>query len=260
MKSKSLAMLKNLVWGLFLSLITAGPVLAQNAVVEFEGQYWITTLSAETKVTLEGKGTDINIKSDLGIADKNFFSGRFNIFAGQKNRLTFSYTPISYESDSPIKRTVEFSGETYAVNTRVVTTLNLQYLSFGWAFQFINVGGGTFKFGTLVEVKGVKGDVSLAVPNLAIDNAWEYSAWLPTLGLAMDINPAPFLNIFAEISGMSAGDYGMIWEAEGGIKFIPFKFFSISGGYRFLNIEARKDWDYARLSLGGPYVGLSLRF
>ena len=174
--------------------------------------------------------------------------------------MTFSYTPISYKSDSNLKRTIEFAGETYALNTRVDTALDLQYLSFGWAFQFVNVEGGKFKFGTLLEVKGVLGDVSLAAPNLAIDNAWNFSAWLPTLGLAMDINPTPFINIFAEISGMTAGQYGTIWEGEAGIKFIPFKNFSISGGYRVVSIDARDDPDYAKVQLGGPFVGLSLRF
>jgi hypothetical protein len=253
-------MLKKMVWGLLFGLVAANTVLAQNAVVEFEGRYWITNLSTEVKVTREGKGTDINFKSDLDLADKNFPSGRFSLFINPNHRLTFSYTPISYNSDSNLKRTVEFLGETYALNTRVVTTLNLQYLRFGWTYQFVNVDGGKFKFGTMLEVKGVQGDVSLATPNLGIDNAWNFSAWLPALGLAMDINPAPFLNIFAEISGMAAGQYGTIWEAEAGVKFIPFKNFSISGGYRLVDFDARDDPDYAKIRLAGPFVGLSLRF
>ncbi len=111
-------MLKNLVWGWILCLLTVSPVLAQDAVVEFEGRYWMTNLSAETKLTQDGIGTDIDLKSDLGIADKNFPSGRFVIFISPKHRLTIDYTPISYDIDSNIKRTVEFGGETYAVNTR----------------------------------------------------------------------------------------------------------------------------------------------
>ncbi len=253
-------MLKNLVWGWILCLLTVSPVLAQDAVVEFEGRYWMTNLSAETKLTQDGIGTDIDLKSDLGIVDKNFPSGRFVIFISPKHRLTIDYTPISYDIDSNIKRTVEFGGETYAVNTRVKAALNLQYLRFGWAYQFINLEGGKFKFGTLVEIKGVQGDVSLAAPDLGIDNAWNYTAWLPTVGLALDINPVPFLNIFAEFSGLPAGQYGTIWEAEAGVKFIPIKNFTISGGYRLVDIDARNDPDYARVKLGGPYVGLSLRF
>lgn len=255
-----MVMLKNLVWGLVLCLLGASTVFGQNAVVEFEGRYWMSNLSAEAKVIEQDRGTDINLKSDLGLGDKNFLSGRFNFFINPNHRLTLNYTPIRYDADSNIRRTVEFAGGTYSANTRVVAALNLQYLRFGWAYQFVNVEGGKFKFGTLFELKGVQGDVSLAAPDLGIDNSWDFSAWLPTLGLAMDINPIPFLNIFAEISGLPAGKYGTIWEGEAGIKFIPFKNFSISGGYRLVDIDARDDPDYARVKLGGPYVGLSLRF
>jgi hypothetical protein len=253
-------MLKKLVWGCILCLISASTSLAQAAVVEFEGRYWITNLSAEAKVTEAGNGTDIDLKRDLGIADQNFLSGRFSVNIGPNHRLTLNYTPIRYSINSNIKRTVEFAGETYAINTRVLTSLDLQYLRIGWAYQFVNVEGGKFKFGTLVEVKGAQGDVSLAAPDLGIDNAWNFKAWLPTLGLAMDINPVPFINIFAEISGLPAGQYGTIWEGEAGIKFIPFKNFTVSGGYRIVEIDARNDPDYATVKLGGPFVGLSLRF
>jgi hypothetical protein len=253
-------MLKKLVWGWVLCLLAVSPVFAQDAVVEFEGRYWITNLSAEAKVTQEGKGTDINLKSDLDIADKNFLSGRFAFFISPNHRLTLNYTPISYSTDSNIKRTVDFAGETYPVNTRVVAALNFQYLRFGWAYQFVNLAGGKFKFGTLLEVKWAQGDLSLAAPGLGIDNRWNFSAWLPTVGLAMDINPIPLLNIFAEISGLPAGQYGTIWEAEAGMKFILFRYFSISGGYRVVAIDPRNGSDYATIKLGGPYIGVSLRF
>ncbi len=253
-------MLKNLVLGLVLCLLAVGTVSAQDPVVEFEGRYWMTNLSAEGKVTQGGKGTDINLKSDLEIGDKNFFSGRFNVFISPTHRLSLNYTPISYNADSNLKRTVDFGGDTYSVNTRVIAKLDLQYLRFGWAYQFVNLEGGMFKFGTLLEINGVWGDVSLAAPNLGIDNGWNFAAWLPTVGVALDINPTPYLNFFAEVSGLPAGQYGTIWQVDAGVKFIPFKNFSISGGYRLVDIEARNDPDFARVKLGGPYIGLSLRF
>ncbi|MCJ7832774.1 MAG: hypothetical protein MUQ20_00115, partial [Deltaproteobacteria bacterium] len=160
-------MLKNLVWGWVLCLLAVSTVLAQDAVVEFEGRYWMTNFSAEAKVTQEGRGTDVNLKSDLGIADKNFPSGRFSVFISPTHRLTLNYTPISYNTDSNIKRTVEFGGETYTFNSRVIADLKVQYLKIGWAYQFVNLEGGKFKLGTLLEIKGVQGDVSLAAPDLA---------------------------------------------------------------------------------------------
>lgn len=255
-----MVMLKNLVLGMVLLLLVVGTATAQDPVVEFEGRYWITNLSAEGKLTQGGIGTDIDLKSDLQIGDKNFFSGQFSFFISPTHRLTLNYTPISYNTDSTLRRTLEFGGDTYAINTRVIGNLDLQYLRLGWAYQFVNVRGGMFKFGTLLEINGVWGDVSLAAPSLGIDNKWNFTAWLPTVGVALDVNPTPFLNFYAEASGLPAGQYGTIWEVDAGVRFIPFTHFSISGGYRLVNIEARSDPDYAKVRLGGPYVGLSLRF
>jgi hypothetical protein len=257
-----MVMPKKLIWGWILCLLAAGPVLAQDAVVEFEGRYWFTNFSAEAKVTQDGRGTDVNLKSDLGLADKDLPYGRLSVFINPRHRLTLNYTPIGYNVDTNLKRTLEFGGETYTINNRVIADLKVQYFKLGWAYQFVNLEGGKFKLGTLLEIKGVQGDVSLAAPDLPspIDNAWNFYAWLPTVGIALDINPTTYLNLFAEFSGLPAGQYGTIWEAEAGIKYIPFKNFSISGGYRLLNIEARSDPDYAKVNLGGPFLGLSLRF
>jgi len=96
-------MIKKLIWGWIICLLAAGPIWAQNAVVEFEGYYWVTNLSAEAKLTKDGRGTDVNLKSDLGIADQNFPFGRLTVFLNPAHRLTFNYTPISYNINTNIK-------------------------------------------------------------------------------------------------------------------------------------------------------------
>lgn len=255
-------MLKKIVWAMVLGLLLGSAAWAQDAAVEFEGRYWMTNLSAVTKVTREGNGTDVDFKSDLKLDDKNFPYGRFTVFINPQNRLSFTYTPVSYSTNTIITRDIQFGGQTYSANSRVTGDLNVQYLRFGWAWQFINVEGGKFKLGSLLEVKGVQGDISLAAPDLPapIKESRTFTAWLPTFGVALDINPVPFVNFFAEASGLPAGQYGTMWEAEAGIKFIPFKNFTLSGGYRIFDIDARDDPDFAKVRLSGPFVGLSFRF
>ncbi len=255
-------MLKKIVWGMVFGLLFGSGAWAQEAVVEFEGRYWMTDLSAVAKVTKEGRGTDVDFKSDLRLDDKSFPYGRFTVFFNPTNRLTFIYTPISYSADTILKRDVQFGGQTYSVNTRVIGDLKVQYLQLGWACQFINLEGGKIKLGTLVGIKGAWGDVSLAAPDQVppIKESRSFAAALPTLGVALDVNPVPFLNFFAEVSGLPAGQYGYMWEAEAGVRVIPFKNFTISGGYRLFDIEARDEPDFAKIKLSGPFVGLSLRF
>jgi hypothetical protein len=243
-------------------LFMALPAAAQEAQFELEGRYWLSDFSAEARWTDNGQGTDINLKTDLGLENKGLPGGRFVLAFNPQNRLWFAYIPVTYRSDTRLRRTVEFGGEVYEVGTRVLTDLKMHYLRLGWAYQFIDMEGGRFKAGTLVELKGVRGEVALAAPELAdpIDNAWSFYAVLPTFGVVLDVYPVPFLHLFAEVSGLPAGKYGTMWEAETGIQFIPVKNLSVNGGYRWVNIEARKDPDYAKIRVSGPFLGLSLRF
>jgi hypothetical protein len=249
-------MLKKLIWLIPICLLYAGPSPAQEAVVDFEGRYWVTDLSAVTKVQKSGRGTDVDFKSDLKLSDKNFPEGRMTVFVNPDNRLTLSYTPVDYSTDTRINRTVEFGGQTYSVNSRVIGDLKMQYLKLGWTWQFINLERGMFKLGTLVEGKGFWGDVTLAAPEQSppIKETRSFFAVLPALGLALDVNPVPFLNFYGEFSGMTALQYGYLWEGEAGVRFIPFRNFTISGGYRIFNVEARDDPDFARIRLSGPFV------
>jgi hypothetical protein len=83
---------------------------------------------------------------------------------------------------------------------------------------------------------------------------------LPTLGSALDINPHKIVNIFAEVSGMYAGEYGSFLDGEAGVKIIPIKNLSVLGGYRIFYLKAEDDSDFAKLKISGPFVGATLRF
>lgn len=251
-------MFKKSILGVTLLLLLASQAVAQEPIIEFEGRYWMTTLSAVTK----WRGTDIDLKSDLGVDEKNIPYGRFDIFLSPSNRLTLTYTPISYNVNTSIRRTIEFGGQTYSTDSRVTGDFNAHYLRLGWANQFVNVARGRFRFGSLVEVKGVWGDFSLAAPDQdpPIRVSRKFGAVLPTIGFAMDFSPLLFLSFYAEASGLPAFIYGYMWEAEAGVKYIPFPNFTVSGGYRIFDLEARDDPDYARVKMSGPFVGLSLRF
>ena len=251
-------MLKKFVLAVALCLLWGSQALAQEPIVEFEGRYWMTTLSAVTK----WRGTDIDLKSDLGVNEKNIPYGRFDINIFSSNRLTLTYTPISYSVNTNIRRTIEFGGQTYSADSRVTGDFNAHYLRLGWANQFVNLARGRFKFGSLVEVKGVWGEFSLAAPeqNPPIKEARKFAAVSPAIGFAMDFAPLLFLSFYAEASGFPAFMYGYMWEAEAGVKYIPFPNFTISGGYRIFDLEARDDPDYAKVKMSGPFVGLSLRF
>ena len=230
--------------------------------VEFEGRYWITDLTAEAKIIESGIGTGIDFKDDLGLKDENFPDARFTWYTGAKSKLRLAYTQVAYGGKKNIERTIEFDGKTYTAGTRVITDLDVYYLRFGWAWQFINIANGKVKLGTLIEAKGFLVDISLDAPNLIppVKESEEFIGGLPTVGAALDINPHKIVNIFAEVSGIHAGEYGYFLDGEAGVKIIPIKNLSILGGYRIFYFKAEDDPDFAKLRISGPFVGATLRF
>lgn len=246
-------------------LITIGIATADTK-VEFEGRYWMTDLTAKAKVSENNIiGTDIDLKSDLGLKDKNFPDGYFTWYMGSKSKVRFAYTQINYSGDKNVERQIEFSGATYTAGARVITDLDMKYLRFGWSWQFINVDDGKVKLGTLLEVKGFWVDTSLESPNMSppVKESGKFAIGLPTIGVALDINTNKMVNIFAEISGLPAGKYGYFLDGEVGIKttkMIPIENLSVVGGYRIFDIKAKNDSDFARLKISGPFIGTTLRF
>jgi hypothetical protein len=256
MSKKILLALVILVFAPCLAFAQKGPTL------ELEGRYWITDLKGRIKVTEAHLGTDIDFKRDLGIKDENFPEARLTWYTGPKSKIRLAYTQAGFEGDENVDRTIEFHGRTYTVGTRVETDLKVKYLRLGWAWQFIDIGKGAVKLGTLLEGKGFWIKASLDAPDLSppVKESKKFLFGLPTIGVALDINPHKIVNIFGEVSGLPAGSYGYVYDAEAGIKLIPVKFLSIIGGYRIFDVKARDDPDYGKLRFHGPFGGVTLRF
>lgn len=255
-------MSKRITMVLLVFFVAGGIAWAEGPKVEFEGIYWIADLTAEARITENGIGTEVDFKTDFGLEDKNFPEGRFTWHTGPKSKIRLAFTQIQYSGDKIVERTIEFGGETYSIGTQVITDFDVTYLRLGWAWQFINIADGKLKFGTLLEAKGFWVDASLRAPNLnpPVEEAEKFAFGLPTIGLALDINPHKTVNVFAEVSGLFAGKYGYFFDAEVGVKIIPIKNLSIVGGYKILDIQAEDEPDFAKLKISGPFAGATLRF
>lgn len=248
---------------LIILIFTPTLALAQRGVIlEFEGRYWIPDLRGKVKAAETFIDTEVDLKRDLDIKDENFPEGRLTWYTGPKSKIRLAYTQAGFEGDEILNRTVEFNGQTYTVGTRVETDVKVRYLRLGWAWQFIDIGKGTVKLGTLLEGKGFSGKISLEAPDLSspVKESEKFLFGLPTIGVALDINPHKILNIFGEVSGLTAGRYGYVYDAEAGIKLIPIRFLSIIAGYRIFEIKAEHNSSYAKLRFYGPFAAATLRF
>jgi hypothetical protein len=239
-----------------------GGVLPAQRAVEFEVRYWMPTVQSRLRLGDQGLASEIDFKKDLGVPDPKLPEGRFTYFGKGNHRLRLAYSPIEFNGDSLVTRTVVFGGKQYAVGTRVLSDLEIQHLKLGWAWQFINVHNGVFKLGTLLEANGFLMKGRLRTSNLvpAVDEREDLSVGLPTAGLAMDINPHSKLNLFAEVSGLKIGRYGYFVNTDAGVKVYPVSNVFLTGGYRNFNLHAKVDPDFARVVLRGLFVGGGVHF
>ena len=253
-------MFKKVLAGVCFLIIAVGLAFAQDGKLEFEGRYWIADLDAEAKAVESNLGAKFDFKSDLGMQDEDFPEGRIIWHTGPNSKLRLAYTQVDYSGDKEVTRTIEFEGQSYTAGTRVKSGLEIQYLRLGWIWQFIDIADGAIKLGPVIEAKGIIADVSLDAPTLNINESEEFLGGLPTAGIALDINPTKKINLFGEISGFHAGDYGYFFDAEAGLKVMPFKNLSIVAGYRIIDINAEDDPDFLEMQIEGPFVGGTLRF
>ncbi len=241
-------------------VVFAGQAFAEP-IVEFEGRYWITDLTAHVKVTETALiGTDIDLIDDLGVGDGDFPEARLRWNTGPNSMLRFTYTQISYSGDKNVERTINFGGQSYTSGTMVESDLDVDYFRMDWGWQFLNIGDGAVKAGPLLGVKAFMLDVSLDAPALGISEAEDFIIALPTFGAIVDINMGEKFNLFAEVSGLPSADYGHFFDTEIGIKFIPIKNLSIIAGYRIIDIELEDDDSYGEMDITGPFFGATFRF
>jgi len=245
--------------------LAAVPLAAQT--VEVEGRFWPATLDSTVNVTggrtdVPPELTTIDLKSDLGLKDKNLQEWRLTLFTGPHSRLRLGYLSMSYSANRQLQRTVVFDGETYVVGTRVLTDLSLDYWRVGWVWLFAGGASSPVRFGSLLEAKQITVDAAVAAPELAppVAERRRFSGTIPSVGLVLEVRPLPILTLAAEASGISAGTYGHGVDAEASVRLEPAPLLVLSAGYRYFDLEAKDSPDFAKIRNTGPYAALALRF
>lgn len=233
---------------------------AQDAIAEFEGRFWITDLDAKVRVVESGIGDKFDLKSDLGIKDEDFPEARFYWHTAADSKIRFTYTQAEFEGDQAVSRSIQFEGQTFTAGSRVVSDLDIKYFSLGWIWQFLNFFNNKVKLGPLLDLKAINAKVSLDALDLGIKESEDFWGGLPTVGLALNFTPVKSADLFAEASGISAGDIGYFFDIEAGVKITPVKYCSIVAGYRMMSLKAEDSSDFAKINLDGPFVGVTLKF
>jgi hypothetical protein len=246
-------MLKMVVLAAVIVLLGAGPAAAQ--VFEAEGRYWFTDLEGSAKIDNGVDGTRFDFEDDLDLDAEGLPELRVSLGLGNA-RFRLAYATATFEGDGTLSQTIVFEGRTFTAGTRVESEFELHYARFAWIWT-PTIIPGVLRAGPMFELKGFLADVSLESPG--VREAAEVPLVLPTIGVATDVSVGP-VQVFGEVSGLPAGDYGYLVDGEAGVRVMPLPLLALSAGYRIFDARAGDDDDYARLRLTGPFVNLALRF
>jgi hypothetical protein len=232
--------------------------LSERVKVKFEGRYWITNLKGAVNISGD-PNTPINLRSDLGLQKGNLPEARFIWRPNPKRKLKLDFIQISYDGAGTLQQTIDYSRSTFLAGTKVVSSFEIKQVKFGYVWQSFNIKNRV-KFGPQFEIRGLWTKSSLAVPGTGIKESTKATIPLPSIGFDLEAYPHRRFRFFAAFSGTPAASFGNFIDWEAGAEIFPAENLRLIGGYRALDLRGKKDDDFARLRLRGPFIGAGVRF
>lgn len=204
-------------------------------------------------------GTTIDAVADLGF-DKNVFSG-FRVVARPFRRwkLRFGYTPIKYEGETILTRTIVFNGQRYTVGLPVTSELDWKAWRFGTEFDFISRSRGFV--GLILEAKYT--DINATITAPFINEFTHVRVPVPAIGGIGRVYLTRNLAVTGEVSGLKLTvdqDTGKYVEYDFNAVYNFTRNIGVLGGYRSLDLEYQVEEDTGDLHLNGFYFGAVARF
>jgi len=239
------------------------PATGEKYHVELGGYLWSPTPDiAITSQSLGIIGSRIDFVEDLGIQKTTFKQLKVVLRPGQKHKLRFEYTPITYDAIGAIKRDIIFNGQKYPVSLPVATNLQWKAYRFVYEYDFVSRDRGFF--GLLLEAKYT--DVQATLSNILVSEFVSAKAPIPTIGAIGRIYVAPNISITGELSGLTTGSLGgddyrahyADFDLYGTVNFT--NNVGAQVGYRSFNVFYHVKEDEGELNLKGFYLGGGVRF
>ena len=232
--------------------------------VEVGGYLWNPTPTLLiTSESLGILGSQIDFVEDLDLEKKTFKQLKVVLRPGTKHKFRFEYTPMTWEVESTLQRSIVFNGQRFDIALPVDTSLKWKAYRFGYEWDFVYRDRGFF--GLLLDVKYT--DIEATLSNALVGSEFVHAkAPIPAIGVIGRAYPAPNISITGEFSafklpGSVDDDYrGNYFDFDlyGTVNFSDN--FGAQLGYRSLDVFYQVDTDEGDMVLRGWYFGGVLRF
>ena len=241
--------------------MVSDPAIGEKYHVEAILNFWNPNLDAiVSSESLGIPGSDIDVKTDLGYVDKSIREFRFVLRPGRKHKFRIAYTPVKYESDGPITRTVIFNGIAFTVGLQVQTEFTWDTWRFGYEYDFVYTDRGFAGF--ILEARYV--DAQLAMRSPLDDEFTQARGVVPAVGGIGRVYVHKNVSITGELTGMKVpeiqGYVGSFFDLDiyGTANFTHN--FGVQAGYRTLDAAYTAKRDTGDLELRGLYFTGVVRF
>jgi hypothetical protein len=237
------------------------PAIGEKYHIEAALTFWGADLNATVSSEQLGiVGSDIDVKEDLGYEDKTLRDFRLVLRPGRKHKFRINYTPVKFDGDTILKRTIIFNGIEYNVGLPVQSEFKWNTWRFGYEYDFVSTDRGYV--GLLLEVRQTDASLELNSP---VDSEFTRGRGpIPAIGGVARVYPLKNVSITGEFTGFKLPE---IEEYEG--DFFDFDIYStvnftnyvgVQAGFRRLDASYIAKKDTGDLKLNGLYFAGVVRF
>ena len=243
--------------------LTSNRATGENYHVEISGSLWDPTPSIFiSSESLEGiLGSRIDFVEDLGIEKSWFTQLRVVGRPAEKHKFRFEYTPIKYDSETVLSRTIIFNGISFPVSIPIQSEVIWRAYRFTYEWDFFYRDRGFV--GMILEAKYT--DVSATLTNVFDTEFVRARAPIPAIGVIGRGYVAPNISITSEFSFFKVPDidedYGgsyFDFDIYGTVNFNDYV--GAQGGYRSFDVFYKVEQDTGDMQVRGLYFGGVVRF
>jgi hypothetical protein len=204
-------------------------------------------------------GTTIDAVEDLGFESQTVRDFKVVLRPTRKFKFRLGYTPIKYDVESTLERTIVFNGQRYDVGLPVNSVLEWKAWRFGIEYDFIYRDRGFAGF--IVEAKYTDMNIELTSP--IASEFTHVKVPIPTIGGIGRVYVTDNVSITGELTGLSLSideDEGKYFDLDiyGTVNFT--NNVGAQVGFRRITVDYVVDTDTGDLKLGGLYFGGVARF
>jgi hypothetical protein len=231
---------------------------AERYAVRLEYLFWSPQPSGVVQKGVSGlPGTLVDVQEDLGLTERGMNSVCGVIRLGASLKLRGSWSPIDFRGDVIADRPFLYGTTVVLPGQEVASSLKGNYVTGELAWDFLRRPQGFL--GMLAGVKLV--DVDALVLNVdTSDRVLETERLpIPVLGLAARAYLTRHLSLEGELSGLTLGDRGHVYELLVAARLHLSDHLAATGGWHKLALEGRPDdQNYLKIDLGAWTFGAEI--